>query len=167
MLNLLLNYARPRLPETEKLHIEEIMQYVVDLTSKDRSDSVSVKCEFSRTPRVMIDREMLESVFINLMLNASQAMPDGGCIHLKTSFDKNRNMVCASVSDTGKGIPPEISEKIFDPFFTTKDTGTGLGLPIALRTIKAHHGIIEAESIEGEMTKFTIMLPAVIEEEDD
>ena len=167
MLNLLLNYARPRLPETEKLHIEEIMQYVVDLTSKDRSDSVSVKCEFSRTPRVMIDREMLESVFINLMLNASQAMPDGGCIHLKTSFDKNRNMVCASVSDTGKGIPPEKTEKIYDPFFTTKDTGTGLGLPIALRTIKAHHGIIEAESIEGEMTKFTIMLPAVIEEEDD
>ncbi len=167
MLNRLLNYARPRSPETEKLHIENIMQYVVDLTSRDMSEGITVKCDFAETPCVMVDREMLESVFINMMLNAVQAMPEGGSIRLETTFDKNRNMVCASVGDTGKGIPPEISEKIFDPFFTTKDTGTGLGLPIALRTIKAHHGIIEVESIEGEMTKFTIMLPAVTEDEEE
>ncbi|MEI3503113.1 MAG: ATP-binding protein [Anaerovoracaceae bacterium] len=167
MLNRFLTYARPRLPETEKLHIEEIMDYVAQLVSREMDDRIIIRREFGRTPPVMIDRKMFESLFINLMLNAQQAMPDGGSIRLKTEFDRNRNMVCASVRDSGKGIPSDISGKIFDPFFTTKDTGTGMGLAIALRTVEAHKGMIEVESIEGEMTQFTIMLQALPEEEDD
>ena len=167
MLNRFLTYARPRLPETEKLHIEEIMDYVAQLVSREMDDKIIIRREFGRTPPVMIDRKMFESLFINLMLNAQQAMPDGGSIRLKTEFDRNRNMVCASVRDSGKGIPSDISGKIFDPFFTTKDTGTGMGLAIALRTVEAHKGMIEVESIEGEMTQFTIMLQALPEEEED
>lgn len=167
MLNKFLTYARPRLPETEKLYIEEIMEYVAQLVSRDMDKNIIIRRDFGITPPVMIDREMFESLFINLILNAQQAMPDGGSIRLKTEFDRNRNMVCASVRDSGKGIPPDISEKIFEPFFTTKDTGTGMGLAIALRTVEAHKGMIEVESIEGEMTQFTIMLQALPEEEDE
>ncbi len=167
MLNRFLTYARPKLPETEKLHIEEVMDYVAQLVSREMDSRITIRREFGRTPPVMIDREMFESLFINLMLNAQQAMPEGGTIRLKTEFDRNRNMVCASVRDSGKGIPSDISGKIFDPFFTTKDTGTGMGLAIALRTVEAHKGMIEVESIEGEMTQFTIMLQALPEEEDD
>lgn len=167
MLNKFLTYARPRLPEAEKLHIEDIMEYVAQLVSREMDDKIILRRNFGITPYVMIDRKMFESLFINLILNAQQAMPDGGSIELKTEFDRNRNMVCASVRDSGKGIPPDISEKIFDPFFTTKDTGTGMGLAIALRIVEAHKGIIEVKSIEGEMTQFTIMLQALPEEEED
>ncbi len=167
MLNKFLTYARPRLPETEKLHIEDIMEYVAQLVSREMDDNIILHRNFGTTPSVMIDRKMFESLFINLILNAQQAMPDGGSIELKTEFDRSRNMVCASVRDSGKGIPPDISEKIFDPFFTTRDTGTGMGLAIALRIVEAHKGIIEVKSIEGEMTQFTIMLQALPEEEED
>ena len=167
MLNKFLTYARPRLPETEKLYIEDIMEYVAQLVSREMDDNITLRRNFGTTPSVMIDRKMFESLFINLILNAQQAMPDGGSIELKTEFDRSRNMVCASVRDSGKGIPPDISEKIFDPFFTTRDTGTGMGLAIALRIVEAHKGIIEAKSIEGEMTQFTIMLQALPEEEED
>lgn len=143
------------------------MEYVAQLVSREMDDKIILRRDFSATPYVMIDRKMFESLFINLILNAQQAMPDGGSIELKTEFDRNRNMVCASVRDSGKGIPPDISEKIFDPFFTTKDTGTGMGLAIALRIVEAHKGIIEVKSIEGEMTQFTIMLQALPEEEED
>ena len=167
MLNKFLTYARPRLPETEKLHIEDIMEYVAQLVSREMDDNIIMRRNFGTTPSVMIDRKMFESLFINLILNAQQAMPDGGSIELKTEFDRSRNMVCASVRDSGKGIPPDISEKIFDPFFTTRDTGTGMGLAIALRIVEAHKGMIEVKSIEGEMTQFTIMLQALPEEEDE
>lgn len=161
MLNRFLTFARPKLPEMERVSLDEIMDYVTVLISKEKPENITIRKDFERIPQVMADREMFEGVFLNLALNAIQAMPDGGRITMKTHYDKKRNMVCATVRDNGSGIPSDISDKIFDPFFTTKDSGTGMGLPIASRIIEMHKGIIEVESIEGEMTEFRIMLQAL------
>ncbi|MDO4486491.1 MAG: ATP-binding protein [Bacillota bacterium] len=167
MLNRFLNFARPKLPEPEKTDLSEIMEYVTVLISREMPDNIKIKKNFEKIPLVMADREMFESVFLNLMLNAIQAMPEGGKVIMETHYDKKRNMVCAIVRDNGSGIPPDISDKIFDPFFTTKDTGTGMGLPIASRIVEMHRGIIEVESIEGEMTEFRIMLQALPQADDE
>lgn len=167
MLNRFLTFARPKLPELEKVDLNKIMEYVTVLVDRDKPDNVTIKKNFDKIPPVMADKEMFESVFLNLLLNAVQAMPEGGTVVMKTHYDKKRNMVCATVRDNGSGIPPDISEKIFDPFFTTKDTGTGMGLPIASRIIEMHRGIIEVESIEGEMTEFRIMLQALPQLDDE
>ena len=167
MLNRFLTFARPKLPELEKVDLNKIMEYVTVLVDRDKPDNVTIKKNFDKIPPVMADKEMFESVFLNLLLNAVQAMPEGGTVVMKTHYDKKRNMVCATVRDNGSGIPPDILEKIFDPFFTTKDTGTGMGLPIASRIIEMHRGIIEVESIEGEMTEFRIMLQALPQLDDE
>ena len=137
------------------------------LVDRDKPENITIRKHFYSIPPVMADKEMFESVFLNLVLNAIQAMPDGGTVVMKTHYDKKRNMVCATVRDNGSGITPDISEKIFDPFFTTKETGTGMGLPIASRIIEMHRGIMEVESIEGEMTEFRIMLQALPQLDDE
>ena len=167
MLNRFLTFARPKLPEPEKTNLAEIMEYVTVLVDRDKPENITIRKHFDSIPPVMADKEMFESVFLNLVLNAIQAMPDGGTVVMKTHYDKKRNMVCATVRDNGSGITPDISEKIFDPFFTTKETGTGMGLPIASRIIEMHRGIMEVESIEGEMTEFRIMLQALPQLDDE
>lgn len=122
----------------------------------------------------MVDADVgqLEQVFLNLYINAQQAMPDGGELFLETQnvtlnekcnpFPeiKGRNYVKVSVRDTGKGIDKNIQEKIFDPFFTTKSMGSGLGLATAQDTLKNHKGMINVHSDSGRGTTFEILLPA-------
>jgi len=165
MLNRFLTFARPKLPELKEENIGDLMKYAATLVKRDLPDNIELKMELEETPKVMLDKEMFEPLLLNLLLNARQALPDGGEIKLATHYDRKRQMVSAVVQDNGVGIPSEISDKIFDPFFTTKAEGTGMGLAIAARTVEAHGGVIEVESLEGEMTRFTIVLQAVIEEE--
>lgn len=165
MLDRFLNFARPKLPKLKKEDMNSLMAYVATLVKRDLPSNIKIRTDFSQIPNVMVDKEMFEPLLLNLLLNAVQAMPDGGEIWLRTYYDKKRDVVCGEVQDNGEGISQEISSKIFDPFFTTKANGTGMGLAIASRTIEAHKGVIEVESVAGEMTKFTIILPAVAEEE--
>ncbi len=165
MLNRFLTFARPKLPELKEENMNELMKYVMNLVKQDMPDNIVFKTDFGDIPAVMLDKEMFEPLLLNLMLNAVQALPDGGEIKLITQYDRKRKMVKTIVQDNGIGIPSEISDKIFDPFFTTKADGTGMGLAIAARTVEAHNGVMEAESLEGEMTRFTIMLQAVIEDD--
>ncbi len=120
--------------------------------------NIKISTNFSEVPKVMIDTELFEPVILNLILNAVQALPNGGNIDIRTGYSEKRKMVYIEIRDNGVGIPRELSEKIFQPFFTTKDNGSGMGLAIASRTIEAHKGILEVESIIGQMTKFTILL---------
>ncbi|MCG6878014.1 MAG: response regulator [Deltaproteobacteria bacterium] len=118
------------------------------------------------------DVGQLEQVFLNLYINAQQAMPDGGELFLETenvTLDEKcnpspgiegRNYVKVSVRDTGKGIDKNIQEKIFDPFFTTKSMGSGLGLATAQNTLKSHKGMINVHSHSGKGATFEIFLPA-------
>ena len=108
-------------------------------------------------PRVMADADQLEKVFINLMQNSAQAMPDGGTVFVHASC-KNA-MVVIDFRDTGYGFSPELAQNIFNPFFTTKAKGTGLGLAITHKVISEHKGQIEATSREGDGCCFSVSLP--------
>ncbi len=103
------------------------------------------------------DPELLKQVFMNIFLNAIQAMPDGG--ELRIVSGSNSEFITVEITDSGKGINPENIEKIFDPFFSTKDKGTGLGLAIAHRIIQVHNGFIKACSNNGEGSTFYIYFP--------
>jgi two-component system NtrC family sensor kinase len=115
-------------------------------------------------PEIMADFDQLQQVCTNLILNAIQAMPEGGRLTLRTSADDSQLKI--EVQDTGHGISPENMRKLFTPFFTTKGKGkgVGLGLAVAYGIIQRHHGRIEVQSKEGEGTTFTIYLPLHHEE---
>ncbi len=106
---------------------------------------------------VRSDAELLKQVFMNIILNAVQAMPDGG--NLKIVIEENAEYVTVSVIDDGEGINPQNIEKIFDPFFSTKDKGTGLGLAIAHKIMQTHGGFIKAYKNEGKGSTFCVSFP--------
>jgi hemerythrin-like metal-binding protein/PAS domain S-box-containing protein len=116
--------------------------------------------DYGEIPDIRCLPQQLNQVFMNVLVNAAQAMDRRGSISILTRFDGER--VCVTISDTGKGIPPELLTRIFDPFFTTKPIGkgTGLGLSIAYGIINKHKGKIEVESTVGQGTTFRIYLPA-------
>ena len=108
---------------------------------------------------ILMDREQMKQVALNLLLNAVQAMPGGGILTLKGQNSKDGQWITISIQDSGVGIPDEDMNKLFDPFFSTKEGGIGLGLSIAHRIIDQHHGKIEVESNPGKGTLFSIWLP--------
>jgi two-component system NtrC family sensor kinase len=107
-------------------------------------------------PKVNVDPHQIQQVFVNIILNAIQAMPDGGTLTIKTGIDKE--LVYIKFTDTGVGISKENMKKLFTPFFTTKEKGSGLGLAVCYGIIEKHKGRIEVESEEGKGTTFTIKL---------
>jgi signal transduction histidine kinase len=106
---------------------------------------------------IAADAALLKQVFLNLLLNAIQAMPTGGTLTLATRL--HRDALEVRVSDTGLGIPPEVIEKIFNPFFTTKERGTGLGLTVVHNIMAAHKGIVHVVSMPGQGTTVTLSFP--------
>lgn len=108
---------------------------------------------------VRSDLELLKQVFMNIILNAVQAMPEGG--NLKVAMEENTEYVTVSVIDDGEGINPQNIEKIFDPFFSTKDKGTGLGLAIAHKIMQTHGGFIRAYRNKGKGSTFCVSFPKI------
>ncbi|HEY5190964.1 MAG TPA: ATP-binding protein, partial [Candidatus Deferrimicrobium sp.] len=113
------------------------------------------------------DSGQIRQVFLNIILNAIQAMPDGGELSISTGrwISEGPEGVEITIKDTGVGIPKEDIADIFQPFFTTKEEGTGLGLAISYGIIKKHDGNIEVESEVGQGTTFRILLPEGTSEE--
>jgi signal transduction histidine kinase len=114
-------------------------------------------------PPVRLNADMFRQALLNLMLNAEQAMPEGGALTLQASVEAGRPAgahVCLSLIDTGRGMSPETVTKVFRPFFSTKPGGTGLGLATTRKIVEAHGGTIAVQSEPGKGTKFTIRLPA-------
>ena len=129
-----------------------------------KSTNIEIIKNYSDVPYVLVDRPQLQQVVLNLLINAEQAISDTerkGRIEFNTVYDNQSKRIVITVSDNGMGIPQEILPKIFDPFFTTKpvNKGTGLGLSIAHGIIAEQGGTIEANSVTGEGTSFTIKLP--------
>jgi len=110
-------------------------------------------------PQVALDRALFHQGLLNLLLNAQQAMPEGGEITLQAAATPSE--VVVSLIDTGKGMTPEVLARAFQPFYSTREGGTGLGLPTTKRIIEAHGGTLLAESAPGKGTRFTLRLPAV------
>jgi PAS domain S-box-containing protein len=121
--------------------------------------AIRVHQDLGPVPPVSARGAELREVLMNLVLNAVDAMPHGGVIHLQTR--READWAILAVSDTGTGIPPELRRRIFEPFFTTKETGTGLGLSIVSGIISSYGGNIEVQADPGKGTTFTIRLPAI------
>lgn len=169
LLTELLDYARPTAPKLEDSDINGVVESMVLFIGKEaEKKEVRVLAEFAEgLPKIMVDKHQIKQVFLNLLMNAIEAVPSGGEITIATrSFAPRGNMdfVRIEIRDTGVGIPEENLDRIFDPFFTTKhdsDThvGTGLGLAIAHQIVQEHRGSIDVESRIGKGTTFYVNLP--------
>jgi two-component system NtrC family sensor kinase len=115
----------------------------------------------SELPEASADPMHLQQVFMNLLLNAADAMPDGGTLTLETAHDLPSQMLRITISDTGTGIDAAVISSIFQPFFTTKAKGTGLGLAITKRLVEEQEGQISIENKAGQGAQFTILIPAL------
>jgi two-component system sensor histidine kinase HydH len=162
-----LDYARPYRGEQRPLEVNDVVKKTMQLLAKEE-DAKPVEVVpnlVDGLPPVRADAEQLLQVFLNLSLNALQAMPEGGRLFVSTSIRRatRRGVAAAFLEvrfrDTGVGIPPGDLRSLFIPFFTTKDKGTGLGLPISQRIIENHGGTIEVRSQAGEGATFTVLLP--------
>jgi len=149
------DYARPLDPEREAVSVRKLIGDVLDsLPHTDGTVEV-----VTGIPDVTIEAEphLMHRVFSNLFLNALQAMPDGGTLTITASSEDGA--VAIAVSDTGVGIPEEMTDKLFSPLMTGKAKGTGLGLAVVKRIVNAHGGTIKFESKEGHGTTFIVTLP--------
>ncbi len=159
----LLEFSRQSAINTELVDLNRILQDTLSLISKQAAffNIALVKDWDPQLPPVMADKSQLQQVFMNILVNAVQAMDERGTVTITTRRGR-LGTVEAAVSDTGRGIPQEVIDRIFDPFFTTKGSGegTGLGLSIAYGIITKHHGTIQVETEPGKGTTFTVRLPA-------
>jgi len=161
--NDLLFFGKPTQPDPAYTDINSTLGKTLMFASQHRGGkNIEKKLELQdNLPPVYVDAKQIQQVFLNLFLNAVQAMPDGGVLTVKSSLlQKECDWVQVSIADTGKGIPPQILEKIFTPFFTTKAQGTGLGLAICHKLITQHGGTLTVASEDGKGTVFTVALPA-------
>jgi signal transduction histidine kinase len=166
IVNGLLNLSRPahaaaveRAPVDLNTVIGEVLAL---LEHQFAQHNIKVRRELSDEPLTVLGMEhKLQQVFLNLFLNARDAMPKGGWLSIATRFDDGR--IVAEVSDTGSGIPNEYLSRIYDPFFTTKTVGqgTGLGLSITYGIVREHDGSIDCDSRLGQGTRFVISFPPV------
>ncbi len=154
------DFARTSSREKIGSNISEILDRTVNLVRYDkRFKNIQLVSNIENIPMLRINPDRVQQVFLNLMLNAIDAMPGGG--KLTVSMKRKGDSVEIVFSDTGAGIDEVIMDRIFDPFFTTKPfgRGTGLGLSICYGIIKEHNGTISVKSKKGEGTTFTISLP--------
>ncbi|MGC8736322.1 MAG: ATP-binding protein [Dissulfurimicrobium sp.] len=164
-----LDFSKPKEPHLKQTDINLVIQKAYKLMQNMLYISnIDTQLELDESlPKIFIDENQIQQVLVNLITNAAQAMTKNGKLHIKSSLDKNKNYIEIYITDTGKGIPPELLPHIFDPFFTTKgEGGTGLGLSVSYGIIKNHKGDISVESKVGKGTTFTIRLPIYNGEED-
>ena len=175
----LLTFSRKQVLQPRELDLNDVVVNLVKMLERVVREDVQVKLDLPGTPlHTRADAGMLDQVLMNLVVNARDAMPDGGTLTLATSAVlitegdlhahpdlRPGHYACLRVTDTGTGIPPELRVRIFEPFFTTKDPGkgTGLGLATVFGIVKQHSGTVAVDSIVGQGTTFSVFLPATSE----
>ena len=170
IINRFLDFARPAEPKFESVNVNQILSDSISLVeTRIKGDNIAIETEYDdNLPPITGDKKQLGQVFLNMLLNSIEAMPDGGRITVATNIismsseeppANRRGLLRVMITDTGVGIEPTLRQYIFDPFFTTKkDSGTGMGLAIAFTVIEQHGGLIEVESEPGEGTTFVVYL---------
>jgi two-component system NtrC family sensor kinase len=160
----LLNYARPPEPVFQPTDLGHLIDQILDFATghKDLKNITLTKVNEEHLPEVMIDRDMVRQVVMNLVLNGAAAMPDGGEIVLRLSIEMGQ--IIMTIIDRGAGIKPEDRGKIFEPFFSTRRQGTGLGLAISKQLIESHLGSIQIQSVPGKGTTVRVSFPIRQEE---
>lgn len=160
-----LNFARPSRPQPVPININGLLATTVALHAKPRAErqagdtDVRIETELGELPQTMADPMQLQQVFLNLVINALDAMPGAGVLSVRTAFDENERRIRIEVEDSGEGVDDDEAERIFQPFFTTKRRGTGLGLAISRQVVEQHEGSISVGRAESGGAVFTILLP--------
>jgi signal transduction histidine kinase len=162
-----LGMARNRKDRFERTHLADIVRETLFLLERELSKyRIHVECQLLEVPDVWGNGNLLQQVLLNLLINARQAMPDGGTLWIRLWQETDQGVVDLQVRDSGTGIPAERLPRIFEPFFTTKEGpdasgkgGTGLGLSACRDIIEMHQGRIRVESTVGKGTAFTMRLP--------
>lgn len=165
--NSILGVARNRTEGFEPTDLAQLVDDALVLLEREMNKyRISVERQITPTPEALVNANQIQQVLLNLLINARQAMPQGGRLIVKLSHDPESNTVVLVVRDNGSGIPADRLPRIFDPFFSTKDGpdetgkgGTGLGLSACRNIVEAHRGRIRVQSTVGKGTAFTIMLP--------
>lgn len=160
----LLDFARPKAPTRHKVGINDLLQETLSRTTIPEKIKVVSKLDES-LPQILADPEQLSQVFRNLILNALQAMPDGGQLEISSEVSTSAQLAI-SFADTGVGIPEDNLEKLFEPLFTTRAKGIGLGLAITKTLVEGHKGTIEVQSKLGKGSIFTVRFPIKEKKED-
>ena len=164
----LLTYSRSQPERLESVDVEEALDIAVNIATNQFKYRAHLVRDYGHVRPVVADQSRLTQVFVNLIVNAAQAIPERrnfeGVIELRTNVEPS-GMVRVEVVDNGLGMPEEVRARIFDPFYTTKPVGvgTGLGLSISSNIIRSFHGEIVIDSTEGEGTRVSILLPAAPE----
>ncbi len=154
-----LDYAKPRDPEFNRCRVDDIIEKNIrSLEPHIQDQGYRIRLDASRDmPEIDADDDMLYQSFLNVLINAMQAMPDGGDIHIQLA--QNDNRIGIVFRDQGSGIPDHLKDKIWDPFFTNKEKGTGLGLGIVKNIIEAHNGTVQIDNSDEGGACVTIELP--------
>ncbi len=161
----LVDFSKPHKYEAEKTDLRRLVVRALELVAPDlEKHNITTKFSFADTDwEVIVNKNQVFEVLLNLMMNAVDAMSDGGELTVSGKIDrpdfKNTDYLALSVSDTGTGIKKQNLAKLFDRYFTTKETGTGLGLAVVERIMSAHNGTITVESEEGVGAEFTLYFP--------
>ena len=172
LLKTFFSFAKPQELNLVHCHIKDIINEIIPFLIKEIADKGIrfIETYHPHLPKIKVDKTQMHQVFLNLFLNAIQAMPNGGELKIEaspiisiSSEGLKQNFIKVVISDKGRGIPPHVVQKIFDPFFTTKPKGIGLGLSITYQIIKKHGGTIRVESQWEKGTSFIINLPEALE----
>jgi signal transduction histidine kinase len=157
----LLEFSRDKEPEMAEASINDIIEKALDILENEcRLRHITVEKNLSgEMPSILLDLGLMQQVFVNLLINAVEAIEENGVISIKSYVNANRKSVGVEVADTGGGIPPDDMAKIFEPFFSTKKNGTGLGLAVSYGIVQKHRGNIQVSSRLGEGTHFTVEIP--------
>jgi two-component system NtrC family sensor kinase len=157
----LLEFSREAVPQKDAVSINTLLDKVIALLHHQPFfGAITITRRYDQgLPDVFVDPSQLQQVFVNLLLNACHAMPEGGDLVITTTLTSADDFVQTEIEDSGCGIPEEHLDRIFDPFFTTKSEGTGLGLSISYGIVKNNGGSIEAKSCVGVGSCFTVTLP--------
>lgn len=156
-----LDFARPQKVKLAPVDINDsISQALQFIDPKLTENDITLETDlYSDIGRVTIDQDLIYQALLNLLVNAIQAMPDGGTLRVRSGIEESKGSVFIAIKDSGIGMSEEKASQIFKPFFTDKNRGTGLGLAITKNIIDQHHGTITVESKENEGSTFTITLP--------
>lgn len=162
----MLGFARNQSTRREPADVVQLMEEVLLLTDKDLSKHrIQIDKRIHGRPVIPVVAGQIEQILLNLIINARQAMPNGGRLRIDIRENHQSGMAEIRIADSGVGIPPEQLRLIFEPFYTTKAPdengrgGTGLGLSVCRQIIEQHHGRIRVESVVGKGSTFTVKLP--------
>jgi two-component system NtrC family sensor kinase len=157
----LLDFAKQTKPHRRLASINALIENIILLVRNQASfRNITIEKELGEAiPDLYADPDQIQQVFVNIILNAAEAMTKGGKLTIRSSRAPDSQSIDVSIADTGPGIPEDLKERIFDPFYTTKEHGTGLGLSISYGIIEQHGGTIAVSSSNGHGTVFIIHLP--------